>query len=286
MGEILKIAVQKKGRLNEESIELLHKCGVKFNNGKDQLKVTSHSFPAELLFLRNSDIPNYVKDGVADIAILGENTVIEKEQKLDVIERLGFSKCKLSLAVPKGTAYAGVQFFNGKKIATSYPNTLKQYLDKHNVSAEIHEISGSVEIAPNIGLADGICDLVSSGSTLFKNGLKECEEILYSEACLVATPGLSGEKKAILDKLMFRINAVHTARKSKYVLLNAPNDKVEAIIKVLPGMKSPTVLPLAKEGWSSIHSVIKEGDFWGVIDQLKENGAEGILIVPIEKMVL
>jgi ATP phosphoribosyltransferase len=286
MGEILKIAVQKKGRLNEESIELLHKCGVKFNNGKDQLKVTSHSFPAELLFLRNSDIPNYVKDGVADIAILGENTVIEKEQKLDVIERLGFSKCKLSLAVPKGTAYAGVQFFNGKKIATSYPNTLKQYLDKHNVSAEIHEISGSVEIAPNIGLADGICDLVSSGSTLFKNGLKECEEILHSEACLVATPGLSGEKKAILDKLMFRINAVHTARKSKYVLLNAPNDKVEAIIKVLPGMKSPTVLPLAKEGWSSIHSVIKEGDFWGVIDQLKENGAEGILIVPIEKMVL
>jgi len=286
MGEILKIAVQKKGRLNEESIELLHKCGVKFNNGKDQLKVTSHSFPAELLFLRNSDIPNYVKDGVADIAILGENTVIEKEQKLDVIERLGFSKCKLSLAVPKGTAYAGVQFFNGKKIATSYPNTLKQYLDKHNVSAEIHEISGSVEIAPNIGLADGICDLVSSGSTLFKNGLKECEEILYSEACLVATPGLSGEKKAILEKLMFRINAVHTARKSKYVLLNAPNDKVEAIIKVLPGMKSPTVLPLAKEGWSSIHSVIKEGDFWGVIDQLKENGAEGILIVPIEKMVL
>ena len=235
MGEILKIAVQKKGRLNEESIELLHKCGVKFNNGKDQLKVTSHSFPAELLFLRNSDIPNYVKDGVADIAILGENTVIEKEQKLDVIERLGFSKCKLSLAVPKGTAYAGVQFFNGKKIATSYPNTLKQYLDKHNVSAEIHEISGSVEIAPNIGLADGICDLVSSGSTLFKNGLKECEEILYSEACLVATPGLSGEKKAILEKLMFRINAVHTARKSKYVLLNAQTIKLKQLLKYYRG---------------------------------------------------
>jgi ATP phosphoribosyltransferase len=286
MGEILKIAVQKKGRLNDESIELLKKCGVKFNNGKDQLKVASYNFPAELLFLRNSDIPNYVHDGVADIAILGENTVIEKGQKLDIIERLGFSKCKLSLAVPKDTEYPGVQFFEGKKIATSYPVTLQQYLDKHNINAEIHVISGSVEIAPNIGLADGICDLVSSGSTLFKNGLKECEEIIQSEACLVATPGLSGEKKEILDKLMFRINAVHTAKKSKYVLLNAPNNKLDAIIAALPGMKSPTVLPLAKEGWSSVHSVIKEGDFWNAIDSLKENGAEGILIVPIEKMVL
>ena len=286
MGEILKIAVQKKGRLNDESIELLKKCGVKFNNGKDQLKVASHNFPAELLFLRNSDIPNYVKDGVADIAILGENTVIEKGQKLDIIERLGFSKCKLSLAVPKDTEYSGIDFFEGKKIATSYPVTLQQYLDKHNINSEIHVISGSVEIAPNIGLADGICDLVSSGSTLFKNGLKECEEIIQSEACLVATPGLSGEKKAILDKLMFRINAVHTAKRSKYVLLNAPNHKLDAIIKALPGMKSPTVLPLAKEGWSSVHSVIKEGDFWNAIDNLKENGAEGILIVPIEKMVL
>ena len=286
MGEILKIAVQKKGRLNDESIELLKKCGVKFNNGKDQLKVASHNFPAELLFLRNSDIPNYVKDGVADIAILGENTVIEKGQKLDIVERLGFSKCKLSLAVPKDTEYPGVQFFEGKKIATSYPVTLQQYLDKHNINAEIHMISGSVEIAPNIGLADGICDLVSSGSTLFKNGLKECEEIIQSEACLVATPGLSGEKKEILDKLMFRINAVHTAKRNKYVLLNAPNDKLDAIIKALPGMKSPTVLPLAKEGWSSVHSVINEGDFWNAIDNLKDNGAEGILIVPIEKMVL
>jgi ATP phosphoribosyltransferase len=286
MGETLKIAIQKKGRLNEESIQLLKQCGVKFNNGRDQLKVASHNFPAELLFLRNSDIPNYVKDGVADIAILGENTVIEKGVKLDIIEKLGFSKCKLSLAVPKNINYPSIQFFEGKKIATSYPNTLQQYLDKKGVNAEIHVISGSVEIAPNIGLADGICDLVSSGSTLFKNGLKECDEILYSEACLIATPGLKGEKRAILDKLMFRINSVHSAKKNKYVLLNAPNDKLEAIVSALPGMKSPTVLPLAKEGWSSVHSVIKEGDFWNSIDELKANGAEGILIVPIEKMVL
>ena len=286
MSEILKIAVQKSGRLNEESIQLLKECGVKFNNGRDQLKVASHSFPAELLFLRNSDIPNYVKDGIADIAILGENTVIEKGASLDIIEKLGFSKCKLSLAVPKEVDYPGVQYFEGKKIATSYPVTLQQYLDKQGVKAEIHMISGSVEIAPNIGLADGICDLVSSGSTLFKNGLKECEEILFSEACLVSTPGLTGEKKDILDRLMFRINSVQTAKKSKYVLLNAPNDKLQDIIAALPGMKSPTVLPLAKEGWSSVHSVIKDGDFWNAIDDLKANGAEGILILPIEKMVL
>ena len=286
MSEILKIAVQKSGRLNEESIQLLKECGVKFNNGRDQLKVASHSFPAELLFLRNSDIPNYVKDGIADIAILGENTVIEKGASLDIIEKLGFSKCKLSLAVPKEVDYPGIQYFEGKKIATSYPVTLQQYLDKQGVKAEIHMISGSVEIAPNIGLADGICDLVSSGSTLFKNGLKECEEILFSEACLVSTPGLTGEKKDILDRLMFRINSVQTAKKSKYVLLNAPNDKLQDIIAALPGMKSPTVLPLAKEGWSSVHSVIKDGDFWNAIDDLKANGAEGILIVPIEKMVL
>jgi len=286
MSEILKIAVQKSGRLNEESIQLLKECGVKFNNGRDQLKVASHSFPAELLFLRNSDIPNYVNDGIADIAILGENTVIEKGASLDIIEKLGFSKCKLSLAVPKDLDYPGVKYFEGKKIATSYPVTLQQYLNKQGVKAEIHMISGSVEIAPNIGLADGICDLVSSGSTLFKNGLKECEEILFSEACLVSTPGLTGEKKDILDRLMFRINSVQTAKKSKYVLLNAPNEKLQDIIAALPGMKSPTVLPLAKEGWSSVHSVIKENDFWNAIDDLKANGAEGILIVPIEKMVL
>lgn len=286
MSEILKIAIQKSGRLNEESIQLLKECGVKFNNGRDPLKVASHSFPAELLFLRNSDIPNYVNDGIADIAILGENTVIEKGASLDIIEKLGFSKCKLSLAVPKDLDYPGVKYFEGKKIATSYPVTLQQYLNKQGVKAEIHMISGSVEIAPNIGLADGICDLVSSGSTLFKNGLKECEEILFSEACLVSTPGLSGGKKDILDRLMFRINSVQTAKKSKYVLLNAPNEKLQDIIAALPGMKSPTVLPLAKDGWSSVHSVIKENDFWNAIDDLKANGAEGILIVPIEKMVL
>ena len=286
MSEILKIAIQKSGRLNEESIQLLKECGVKFNNGRDQLKVASHSFPAELLFLRNSDIPNYVNDGIADIAILGENTVIEKGASLDIIEKLGFSKCKLSLAVPKDLDYPGVKYFEGKKIATSYPVTLQQYLNRQGVKAEIHMISGSVEIAPNIGLADGICDLVSSGSTLFKNGLKECEEILFSEACLVSTPGLSGGKKDILDRLMFRINSVQTAKKSKYVLLNAPNEKLQDIIAALPGMKSPTVLPLAKDGWSSVHSVIKENDFWNAIDDLKANGAEGILIVPIEKMVL
>ena len=286
MSEILKIAIQKSGRLNEESIQLLKECGVKFNNGRDQLKVASHSFPAELLFLRNSDIPNYVNDGIADIAILGENTVIEKGASLYIIEKFGFSKCKLSLAVPKDLDYPGVKYFEGKKIATSYPVTLQQYLNRQGVKAEIHMISGSVEIAPNIGLADGICDLVSSGSTLFKNGLKECEEILFSEACLVSTPGLSGGKKDILDRLMFRINSVQTAKKSKYVLLNAPNEKLQDIIAALPGMKSPTVLPLAKDGWSSVHSVIKENDFWNAIDDLKANGAEGILIVPIEKMVL
>lgn len=286
MSEVLKIAIQKNGRLHEETVELLSECGVKFNNGRDQLKVESHSFPAELLFLRNSDIPNYVQDGVADIAIIGENTIIEKETKLDIIEQLGFSKCRLSLAVPKEAVYNGPQFFQGKKIATSYPNTLKAYLQKNNIQADIHVISGSVEIAPNIGLADGICDLVSSGSTLFKNGLKEGDVILKSEACLAATPGLSGKKRELLDKLLFRIKAVKAAKNNKYILLNAPNDKVEAIINILPGMKSPTVLPLAEKGWSSIHSVITENDFWNVIDSLQANGAQGILVVPIEKMVL
>lgn len=286
MEKVLKIAIQKNGRLHDESVELLAECGIKFNNGRDQLKVASFSFPAELLFLRNSDIPNYVRDGIADIAIIGENTVIEKGTKLDIVEQLGFSSCKLSLAVPKDTKYDNASFFEGKKIATSYPNTLQQFLDKNKINAEIHEISGSVEIAPNIGLADGICDLVSSGSTLFKNGLKECDVILKSEACLAATPGLTGDKKELLDKLLFRIKAVKAAKNNKYILLNAPNNKVNDIINILPGMKSPTVLPLAQEGWSSIHSVITENDFWNVIDALKQNGAEGILVVPIQKMVI
>jgi ATP phosphoribosyltransferase len=286
MGEKLKIAIQKNGRLHDETVELLSECGVKFNNGRDQLKVASHSFDAELLFLRNSDIPNYVQDGVADIAIIGQNTIIEKGSKIDEILPLGFSSCRLSLAVPKNVKYSGVDYFNGKKIATSYPNTLQQFLDKNNIKADIHVISGSVEIAPNIGLADGICDLVSSGSTLFKNGLKEGDIILQSEACLAATPGLSGKKRELLDQLIFRIQSVQSARNNKYVLLNAPNDQIDKIINILPGMKSPTVLPLAQEGWSSVHSVITDGDFWGVIDQLKSAGAEGILVVPIEKMVI
>ena len=286
MENILKIAIQKSGRLNEESIELLKKCGIKFDNGKDQLKVKSHTFPAELYFLRNSDIPNYVKDGVADIAILGENTVLEHGGGLTLVEKLGFSKCRLSLAVPKNVKYNGVQFFQGKKIATSYTHTLQQFLDKNNVQAEIHQISGSVEIAPNIGLAEGICDLVSSGNTLFKNGLKEGDVILQSEAALYASPKLSAEKQVVLDQLVFRIKSILEAKNNKYVLLNAPNEKLKDIIKALPGMKSPTVLPLALEGWSSVHTVIKESDFWSSIDQLKNLGAEGILIVPIEKMLI
>lgn len=286
MENVLKIAVQKSGRLNEESIELLKECGIKFNNGKDQLKVQSHTFPAELYFLRNSDIPNYVKDGVADIAILGENTVVEHGGGLKLVEKLGFSKCRLSLAIPKEVEYSGVEFFQGKRIATSYTHTLQEYLDKNKVKADIHEISGSVEIAPNIGLAEGICDLVSSGSTLFKNGLKEGDIILESEAALFASPTLSTEKQVVLDQLVFRIKSILEAKNNKYVLLNAPNDKLNDIIEALPGMKSPTVLPLAMEGWSSVHTVIKESDFWSSIDQLKSLGAEGILIVPIEKMLV
>ncbi len=286
MENILKIAIQKSGRLNEESIALLKKCGVKFNNGKDQLRVKSHTFSAELYFLRNSDIPNYVKDGIADVAILGENTVIEHGGGLDLKQKLGFSKCRLSLAVPKETPYSGIEFFNGKKIATSYVTTLNQHLAKHNIQSEIHKISGSVEIAPNIGLAEGICDLVSSGSTLFKNGLKECEVILESEAALFANPNISPEKQEILDKLLFRISAILEAKHNKYVLLNAPNDKLDQIVNALPGMKSPTILPLAIEGWSSVHTAINENDFWDSIDKLKSLGAEGILIVPIEKMIL
>lgn len=282
---MLKIAIQKSGRLNEDSIALLKECGIRFNNGRDQLMVKSHTFQAELYFLRNSDIPNYVKDGVADVAILGENTVIEHKGGLDLVQKLGFSKCRLSLAIPKNETYSGPSYFEGKKIATSYPITLQQFLDEKNINAEIHKISGSVEIAPNIGLADGICDLVSSGSTLFKNGLTECEIILESQAALYANPNLSEEKRKILDQIVFRIQAILSAKNSKYVLLNAPNEKIPEIVKLLPGMKSPTVLPLAEDGWSSVHTVIDESDFWNSIDQLKSLGAEGILIVPIEKML-
>lgn len=282
----LKIAIQKSGRLNEDSLKLLAACGINIDNGIDQLKVTATNFPLEVFFLRNSDIPQYLEDGVVDIAILGENILIEEEKTLKIDVQLGFSKCKLSIATPKGLNYNSIKDLEGKKIATSYPNTLKSYLAKNNVKAELHIISGSVEIAPNIGLADAICDLVSSGNTLFKNGLEEKEIILKSEACLVVSPLISNENQLILNKLNFRIQSVLKARKSKYILMNVPNDKIEAVSKILPVLKSPTILPLAEEGWSSLHSVIDEDKFWEVIDELKQNGSEGILVVPIEKMVL
>jgi len=282
----LKIAVQKSGRLNEDSINLLINCGIHIDNGKDQLKASATNFPLEVLYLRNGDIPQYVEDGVADLAIVGENLLVESQNKIEIIRKLGFSKCKLSLAVPKEAEYLDVSFFEGKKIATSYPNTLQAYLNEKKVNAEIHLIKGSVEIAPNIGLAEGICDLVSSGSTLFKNGLKETDIILKSEACLVKSTKLTVEQNNILNTLLFRIDAVQKGKKSKYVLMNVPNEKIEQIVAILPGMRSPTVLPLAEKGWSSVHSVIEEGAFWEVIDQLKEAGAEGLLIVPIEKMVV
>ncbi|MBJ2172728.1 ATP phosphoribosyltransferase [Aureibaculum sp. A20] len=282
----LKIAIQKSGRLNEESLELLKNCGISIDNGKDQLKAFARNFPIEVLYLRNGDIPQYLRDGVVDAAILGENTLIEKGNDLPIVEKLGFSKCKVSIAVPKSVEYGSIKDLEGKRIATSYPNTVNQFLDKKGVKSELHVINGSVEIAPNIGLADAIVDIVSSGSTLFKNNLKEVEVLLKSEAVLTVSPSLSAEKQSILDKLQFRIQSVLKARNSKYVLLNAPNDKVNDIIKILPGMKSPTVLPLAEQGWSSIHTVINKDRFWDVIDELKLNGAEGILVCPIEKMVL
>ena len=283
---LLNIAIQKKGRLFEESIQLLKEAGLKVDNSKDQLKAKVRGFDAEVMFLRNSDIPKYLEDGVVDLAIIGENTITEKEASVDVIQHLGFSKCRLSIASPKGDSYDGLQSLNGRKIATSYPNTLRAYLKKHNVDAEIHLISGSVEIAPNIGLADAICDIVSSGSTLFKNNLKEAEVMLTSEAVLAVSPKISAEATELLKKLQFRIQAVLKARNFKYILLNAPNDKLEKIISILPGMKSPTILPLAEKGWSSVHTVIQKNKFWDVIDELKAAGAEGILVNPIEKMVL
>lgn len=282
----LKIAIQKSGRLHDESLKLLKSCGIKIDNGKDQLKVAIPNFPMEVLYLRNSDIPQYLEDGVVDIAIVGENLLIEKSKAVDVILKLGFSQCRVSLAVPKEAEVMDTSYFEGKKIATSYPNTVNDFLRTRNVKADIHVISGSVEIAPNIGLADGICDIVSSGSTLFKNGLKETEVILRSEAVLAASQQLSDTKQAILDKLLFRIESILQAKKSKYVLMNVPNSKIDAVSDLLPVLRSPTVLPLAEPGWSSLHSVIDEEKFWEVIDALKDAGAEGILIVPIDKMVL
>ncbi len=282
----LKIAVQKSGRLHDDSMAILKEVGISIDNGKEQLKAAAKNFPLEIFYLRNGDIPQYLKDGVVDVAIIGENVLIEKGEDIAIIEKLGFSSCKVSVAIPKSAKYNSAKDLEGKRIATSYPNTVNTFLAKNNIKAHLHIINGSVEIAPNIGLADAIVDIVSSGSTLFKNGLKEAEVILKSEAVLAVSPMISAETKSILDKLHFRLKSVLRGRQSKYVLLNAPNNKIETIVSILPGMNSPTILPLAREGWSSLHSVINKNDFWEVIDELKQNGAEGILVCPIENMVL
>ncbi len=282
---MLKIAVQKSGRLYEESIKLLRECGIDINNGNKQLKTTAENFPLEIFFLRDDDIPQYVFDGVADIGIVGQNVVAEKNKNIQQIKPLGFGKCRLSIAVNKAQNYQSIADLNNLKIATTYSGILSRYLQDKKCNAEIHEISGSVEIAPSIGLADAICDLVSSGSTLFTNGLKEVETIMHSEAVLVSNNNLSAEKLAILTKLLLRIDSVKTAKKNKYILLNAPNNQLKNITTILPGSKSPTIVPLAEEGWSSVQSVVNENDFWDVIEKLKQFGAEGILVVPIEKMI-
>ena len=283
---MLKIAIQKSGRLYEDSIRLLKECGIELNNGNKQLKASAFNFPLEVYFLRDDDIPQYIYDGVADIGIVGENVVLEKARDIERVYRLGFGRCRLSIAVPKAMKYNSVRDLAGLKIATSYTHILEQYLARNNISADIHEISGSVEIAPGIGLADAICDLVSSGSTLFTNGLKEVEVILESEAILVANNALLAEKKILLDKLLLRIKAVRAAGNNKYILLNAPNHQLANISDLLPGMKSPTIVPLAESGWSSVQSVVNENDFWEVIEKLKQYEAEGIIVLPIEKMVI
>jgi len=282
----LKVAIQKSGRLSEESFQLLKECGIRFESSSNSLIVPSRNFPLDVLYLRNSDIPQYLEDGVADVAIIGENTLVEAGRSIKNELQLGFSKCRVSIAIPKGESYSGIGDLNGKKLATSYPNTVNAFLLKSGIKAEIHQISGSVEIAPSLGLADAICDIVSSGSTLFTNGLKEVEVLFSSEACLASSPAIDQEATAILNKLLFRVKSVMEARNKKYVLLNAPNEKIEQITSILPGMKSPSIIPWAQSGWSSLHSVIDESQFWEIIDQLKEAGAQGILIVPIEKMIL
>ncbi len=283
---MLKIAVQKSGRLYEDSIKLLKECGIQLNNGHKQLKTVAENFPLEIYFLRDDDIPQYVYDGVADIGIVGENVLLEKARDIDLVYRLGFGKCRLSIAVPKTKPYISIKDLQGLKIATSYPAILQKYLTEKKCVTEIHEISGSVEIAPGIGLADAICDLVSSGSTLFTNGLKEVEVILQSEAVLAANKDLSAENKLLLEKLLLRINAVKIAKNNKYIMMNAPNHQLKNISSLLPGMKSPTVVPLAEEGWSSVQSVVNENDFWDVIEKLKQYEAQGILVLPIEKMIV
>ncbi len=283
---MLRIAIQKSGRLYEDSVQLLKECGIDLRNVKDRLRTVSENFPLEVFFLRDDDIPEYVEDGVADIGIVGQNVLFEKGRVVNTVESLGFGKCRLSIAVPKTWDYTGIQHLEGKRIATSYPALVKRYLAENEVNATIHEISGSVEIAPGIGLSDAVADLVSSGGTLFMNGLKEVEVILESQAVMIAQKNLNVEQQSILDRLLFRIRAVKKAEKTKYILLNAPNNQLEKIIAILPGMRSPTVLPLAQSGWSSVHSVLSEDEFWDRIEQLKEAGAEGILVVPIEKMII
>jgi ATP phosphoribosyltransferase len=283
---VLKIAIQKSGRLSDNSKKLLEECGIKFSNGAGVLKAMAHNFPVEVLFLRDDDIPQYVEQQVADIGILGENMVYEKAKNVTVVEQLGFASCRLCLAIPKEETYTGPGWFMNKKIATSYPKLLNDFLQKHGIAAETEEISGSVEIAPGIGLADAICDIVSSGSTLLTNGLHEAETILKSQAVIIASMNLSTEKQTILNSLLFRIRAVKNAKENKYILLNAPESAIKRICDILPGMKSPTVLPLAEKGWCSLHSVVKEDEFWERISQLREAGAEGILVIPIEKMIL
>jgi ATP phosphoribosyltransferase len=282
----IKIAVQKSGRLYEDSVKLLRECGIEMNTGVNTLRSIAYNFPLEVLYLRDDDIPQYIEDGVADIGIVGENVLLEKEKSITVEEKLGFAKCRLSLAVPRNNEDDSITALNGKRIATSYPVILQNFLTQNNITAEIHEISGSVEIAPNIGLADAICDLVSSGSTLFLNGLRETQVVLQSEAVLVSHNALSDEKRLLLNRLLLRMRAVRKARHHKYILLNTPNDKIESICTMLPGMKSPTIIPLSKPGWSSLHSVVHEDDFWNIIESLQELGAEGILVSPIEKMIV
>lgn len=285
MDKKLKIAIQKSGRLSDESIKLLRKCGISFGNGLGNLRSVANNFPLEIFFLRDDDIPNYVADSVADIGIIGENVLAEKDCKVDKIEKLGFGKCRLSLAAPKTFEYNNLQDLQNKKIATSYPKILGKFLKENNIEAELHTISGSVEIAPSIGLADAVCDLVSSGSTLFTNGLEEVETVMKSEAVLIARKNLDADMQKILDKLLFRIKAGKSAKQNKYILLNAPNENLEKIIKLLPGMRSPSVLPLAESNWSSVHSVINENDFWEVVENLKSEGAEGILVLSIDQMI-
>lgn len=281
----LKIALQKSGRLSEDSINLLKTCGVKFDNGLGKLKSVARNFPLEIFFLRDDDIPQYIDDGVADVGIVGENVLAEEKRPIEICAHLGFGKCRLSLAVPKAFSYESIKDLDGKRIATSYPQILSDFFAANDLSADIHTISGSVEIAPSIGLADAVCDLVSSGSTLFTNGLREVETVLLSEAVLVSRPNLEADLQAILDKLLFRIKAVKSAAQNKYILLNAPDEKLEEITKILPGIKSPTVVPLAETGWSSVHSVINENDFWEIVEQLRDKGAEGILVLSIDQMI-